>query len=232
MANPNIELLVHVARALGELRERLVFVGGTATALLITDQAAAEARITADVDAIVAVVSLAEYHRLGDELRAKGFSQSLAEGEPPYRWTISGMKLDVMPLDEAVLGFTNKWYEPAMRTASVVEVERGISIRLVTPPCFIGTKLEAFLDRGNGDYLSSHDLEDVITVVDGRPELVGEIEQAAEDLRDYIAKTFARFLADDNFRNALPGLVIDGSPATRLQVVLERLNAIAQFGKS
>lgn len=122
MANPNIELLVRVAEALGELRERLVFVGGTATALLITDPAAAEARVTADVDAIVAIVSLAAYHRLGDELRARGFSQTLAEGEPPYRWTIAGMKLDVMPLEAAVLGFSNKWYESAMRTASVVAI--------------------------------------------------------------------------------------------------------------
>jgi hypothetical protein len=104
-----------------------------------------------------------------------------------------------------------------------------MSIRLVTPPCFIGTKLEAFRDRGQGDYLASHDLEDVISVVDGRPELVGEIERTAEDLRDYISSAFAQFLADENFLNALPGLVIDGSLATRFTVVLQRLRAIAQL---
>ena len=229
MANPNIELLIRVAEALGDLRERLVFVGGTATALLITDPAAAEARVTADVDAIVAIVSLAEYHRLGDELRARGFSQTLAEGDPPYRWTIAGIKLDVMPLDAAVLGFSNKWYESAMRTASVVAIGERLSIRLVTPPCFVGTKLEAFRDRGKGDYLTSHDLEDVISVVDGRPELVEEVGQTSGDLRDYIASAFAQFLADENFLNALPGLVIDGSPATRFTVVLQRLRAIARF---
>lgn len=229
MADPNIELLLRVAGALGELRERLVFVGGTATALLITDPAAAEVRVTTDVDAIVTIVSLAEYRRLGGDLRAKGFSQSLADGDPPYRWTIAGMKLDVMPLDAAVLGFSNKWYEYAMQTASVIEIGEGMSIRLVTPPCFVGTKLEAFRDRGKGDYLTSHDLEDVISVVDGRPELVGEIERTAEDLRDYISSAFAQFLADKNFLNALPGLVIDGSPATRYTVVLQRLRAIARF---
>ncbi len=231
MSNPNIELLVRVAEALGDLRERLVFVGGTATALLITDPAAAEARVTEDVDAIVAVVTLAEYHRLGGELRKRGFSQTLADGQPPYRWTIAGMKLDVMPLDAAVLGFSNKWYDSAMQTATEVRIGERLSIRLVTPPCFIGTKLEAFRDRGKGDYLASHDLEDVISVVDGRPELVEEIGRAAPDLRTYIASAFAEFLADDNFRNALPGLVIDGSPATRSPIVVKRLRAIVQFAE-
>lgn len=41
MADPNVELLARVATALGDLRERVTFVGGCATALLITDPAAA-----------------------------------------------------------------------------------------------------------------------------------------------------------------------------------------------
>jgi hypothetical protein len=36
MADPNVELLARVATALGDLRERVTFVGGCATALLIT----------------------------------------------------------------------------------------------------------------------------------------------------------------------------------------------------
>ena len=48
--DPNFELLVRVAEALGELRSRFVFVGGCATGLLITDPAAPAARPTHDVD--------------------------------------------------------------------------------------------------------------------------------------------------------------------------------------
>lgn len=36
MDDPNIELLAHIAEALGDLREQFVFVGGCATALLIS----------------------------------------------------------------------------------------------------------------------------------------------------------------------------------------------------
>lgn len=229
MGDPNIELLIKVAEALGNLRERLVLVGGCATALLITDPAAAPVRATEDVDAIVAVVSKPEYHQLGGALRARGFSQSLEQSDPPFRWTFAGMKLDVMPIDEAVLGFSNRWYELAMQTAVTVTLREGLSIRLVTATCFVATKLVAFLDRGKGDYLESHDLEDVLSVVDGRPTLVDEFEHEAIELREYVAGVFARLLADEGFINALPGMVIEGSPANRSPVVLQRLRVIAQF---
>ncbi len=229
MADPNIELLIQIAAALGDLRERLVFVGGCATALLITDPAAAPVRATEDVDTIVAIASTPEYHQLGEALHARGFSQPLEQSDPPFRWTFAGMKLDVMPIDQAVLGFSNRWYESAMQTAVTATLREGLSIRLVTATCFVATKLVAFLDRGKGDYLESHDLEDVLSVVDGRPALVDEFERAAIELREYVAGVFARLLADEDFINALPGMVIEGSPADRSPVVLQRLRAIARI---
>jgi hypothetical protein len=78
------------------------------------------------------------------------------------------MKLDVMPTDETILGFSNRWYKPAIEAAAVVEVE-GFVLRVVTTPYFIGTKLEAFRGRGRGDFYASSDLEDIVTVLDGRP---------------------------------------------------------------
>ena len=167
--DPNVELFTRMVEALGDLRERFVFVGGCATALLITDSAAPQVRATHDVDAIVAIVSLLEYQRLGKALRGRGFVQTLETGEPPYRWGYAGMQLDVMPVSEMVLGFSNRWYESAMREAVAVQLEKGLEIRLVSPAHFVATKLEAFEDRGRGDYLESHDLEDVLSVVDGRP---------------------------------------------------------------
>ena len=228
MNDPNIELLTQIAEALGDLRERLVLVGGCATALLITDPAAAPVRATTDVDAIVAVVSKTAYHNLGKALRAKGFSQPMDDGDPPYRWTFAGLKLDVIPTDPKVLGFSNRWYRLAMQTAITATLREGLSIRHVTASCFVATKLMAFLDRGNGDYLKSHDLEDVLSVVDGRPELVAELGNNESELRQFVADVFTQLLAEEGFLNALPGLVIEGSPADRSPVILQRLRAIAQ----
>lgn len=229
MADPNIELLTRVVQALGELRSRMTFVGGCATALLITDPAASPVRATQDVDAVVAVVSLAEYHQLGAALRARGFSQSIEEGEPPYRWTIGGLKLDLMPSDAAVLGFTNRWYTAVLSSAFTVSVGEDITIRLANAPSFLATKLEAFLNRGKGDYLLSHDLEDVLSVVDGRPALVEELRTADAALRRFVGTTFADLLDDEGFLDALPGLVLEGSPAVRTPIVLQRLRQIAEL---
>jgi predicted nucleotidyltransferase len=205
------------------------FVGGCATALLITDPAAAPVRATENVDTIAAIVSKPEYHQLGEALQAKGSSQSLEQNDPPFRWTFAGMKLDVMPTDQTVLGFSNPWYESAMQTAVTVTLREGLSIRLAAATSFVATKLVAFLDRGKGDFLESHDLEDVLSVVDGRPELVDEFERAASELREYVASVFARLLADEDFINALPGMVIEASPAGRSPVLIQRLRAIVQI---
>lgn len=232
MADPNVELLAQVAAALGELRERVTFVGGCATSLLITDPASAPVRATQDVDAVVAVISIAEYRRLGEALRAKGFRQSLEEAEPPYRWTLAGLKLDLMPSDPGVLGFSNRWYGAVLENAVAAEVGDGITVRVADAPSFVATKLEAFLDRGRGDYLSSHDLEDVLSVVDGRAKLAAELATAPPELRSFVAETFARLLADEGFHNALPGLILEGSPAGRATVVLQRLEAISKLAKA
>lgn len=83
---------------------------------------------------------------------------------------------------------------PVIRTAVPVALEEGLQIRLVTAPAFVATKLEAFTDRGRGDLLSSHDLQDVLNVVDGRPELSQELDAAPAALRDAVRAAFAALL--------------------------------------
>lgn len=46
----NLEMIVHGARKLVNLLEKVVFLGGPETGLLITDPAAADVRMTHDVD--------------------------------------------------------------------------------------------------------------------------------------------------------------------------------------
>jgi predicted nucleotidyltransferase len=224
--DPNAELLAAMAVQLGDLRERFVFVGGCATGLLVTDPAAAPVRATRDVDVIVEAATLGDYYALGEMLRAAGFTQGLPDAAPPYRWRAGEMLLDVMPTDERILGFSNRWYRPAIETASRVTLTGGLAVRLVTAPYFAATKLEAFFGRGRNDYLASHDLEDLLTVVDGRPELGDEIAGSTANLRAYVAQTMKGLLADARFVEAIPAHVDFGSPQ-RSPLVIERLRRIA-----
>jgi len=90
-----------------------------------------------------------------------------------------------MPSDPSVLGFSNRWCPLAIDTARDYALPAARSIRLVTAPVFVATKLEAFRDRGKSDFVASHDLEDIVTVVDGRAELIDEVATSAQDLRKY-----------------------------------------------
>ena len=228
MPDRNLTLLTDAARLLKPLLGELVFVGGSTTSLLITDKAAAEVRPTYDVDAIAEITSYAAYTDFSQRLRILGFAEDTSEGAPICRWRQHDTTLDVMPLDEKILGFSNRWYKAAMDSAEEHELERGLRVRVVTGVFFTATKLEAFKGRGKDDYLSSSDLEDLIAVVDGRPELVYEIQNAPKDVRSYIASEIKKLLKTSAFLDALPGYLLpDSTSQARISVLLERLAAIA-----
>jgi predicted nucleotidyltransferase len=148
MPNPNLEQLIAAAALLRPMLGDLMLVGGAVTSLLVTDEGAGLPRATLDVDAIAEISSYAEYTAFGERLRALGFSEDTGEGAPLCRWVHSGTILDVMPLDEKILGFSNRWYRAAMESATTHRLFRDLEIRIVTAPYFLATKLEAFRGRG------------------------------------------------------------------------------------
>jgi len=97
----------------------------------------------------------------------------------------------------------------------------------VAPPAFLATKLEAFFGRGDGDYLGSHDLEDLVAVIDGRPEIVDEVKAAEPALQSYLRERLGPLLADEAFRTALQGhLPGDPGSQARFPKLMDRLRAI------
>lgn len=152
--NPNLEILLQAVNQLGPLVDEMVFLGGCATGLLLTDPGAPPIRATIDVDVIVGAGSLSEYYALSAQLRERGFTEDTSEDAPLCRWVAKNVILDVMPIDEKILGFTNQWYAPAMHQADTYGLPTGQRIKMVTAPYFLATKMEAFYGRGGGDYLS------------------------------------------------------------------------------
>jgi hypothetical protein len=229
ISNPNLQLLITAAGLLKPILEDLVFVGGCTTALLITDEAAAAVRPTKDVDAVTELSSYGGYLRVSERLRALGFKEDDSEGAPLCRWRAADLILDVMPDDESVLGFTNRWYKQVLKTANLVKLdESDLAIRIVSAPYFIGTKLEAFKGRGEGDFAMSADLEDIIYVIDGRPAIIDEIRTAEAELRAYVGVEIKSLLNHEDFRAALPGFLLpDSASQRRLPFLLDRLTNLA-----
>lgn len=230
--NPNLEILILAVAQLGELADEMVFLGGCATGLLITDKAAPPIRVTRDVDAIVQVATLADYHRLSSKLRTKGFKEDISQGAPICRWTAENVILDVMPTDARILGFGNRWYAPAIEHAKPVRLPSDRIIRMVSAPYFLGTKLEAFDGRGGGDYLLSHDMEDIIAVLDGRPEIINEVKHAEPELLKALSTRFQELLLDSRFVNAVSGhMPTDETSQARVTIILKTIKEIVKTDK-
>ena len=208
--NPNLAILELVAQALGPVCDSVVFVGGCATGLLLTQERPDRIRITEDVDIVAQALTAHDYHAIEAQVRARGFGNDMRPDAPICRWIYKNITLDLMPTVKDILGFANRWYPLALETAAPVTLPGGVTIRLITAPVFIATKLEAFKDRGKNaagkpDYLGSHDLEDIITVADRRPELLAECQASAPELRAYLAAAFKDLFADSEFESALAG---------------------------
>ncbi len=200
----NIRMLEFVATKLGELRKEVVFLGGCTTALFINDPESPDVRYTLDVDCIVDVISLNQYHQVEKKLKNLGFKQSLSE-EVICRWHYDDVILDVMPTDEDILGFGNRWYKEAIQNAQTHSLENGLDIKVVTAPYFLATKLEAFRTRGNMDFYSSQDFEDIVAVLDGRAEIIDEIKRSNKELKQYLIQFLLDFTNKPAYKGAIPG---------------------------
>ena len=137
-----------------------------------------------------------------------------------------------MPTDERILGFSNRWYKAAMEHDEKVKLEKDLVIRVATAPYFLATKLEAFRGRGKNDYVASHDLEDLMAVIDGRPTLLTELRASSEELQKYVSSEIGKLLRKSEFIDALPGYLLpDTSNQERVGKLLQTLRDIRDLAK-
>lgn len=225
--NHHKTMIQQVAEALGdELLAQVAFVGGCTTGLLLTDQVTQEnIRHTTDVDLIVHVVGQFGWEALRQQLERHNFRSSM-EDDVICRLRLGELKVDFMPDDSSIMGFTNIWYKEALEQAQNYPITEMISIRILTPPYFLATKFEAFKGRGNGDILTSHDMEDIMNLVDGREELFSEVLVAKIGLRSYIAKQVQELLDHEDLSYLLQSQTSGDS--AREDIIYSRLENLSR----
>jgi hypothetical protein len=176
----------------------------------------------------VDVTSYANYALLAERLRALGLAEDTTPGAPLCRWRRAEMIVDLMPTHASVLGFSDRWYPAAIETAEMMRIA-GHDVRIVAPPLFIATKLEAFHGRGANDVFASHDLEDIVALVDGRPTITAEVAAAGLEIRAYIAAEIRALLNNPDFTEALPGFLLpDAGSQARRGFLEERLRKLTR----
>ncbi|MEG4171543.1 MULTISPECIES: hypothetical protein [unclassified Microcoleus] len=142
--NQQIFMLEIVARVLSTVPTSIVFTGGATISLYLDEAAAPDIRPTDDVDCVVSIASRAEYYQLSELLKTIGLQESTESGAPLCRWQYEGISIDVMPCDESVLGFSNRWYKPGIANSIRYQLPSGRQILIFSTPYLLASTHRSF----------------------------------------------------------------------------------------
>lgn len=213
-----------VHQNLGDLQDQVVYVGG-ATISLYADRQTLEIRPTDDIDILLEILNYTERANLEEKLRKMGFQHDMTSGVV-CRYTIQGILVDIMPTDDPSIGFQNKWYPEGFRTAVDFVLDNTTSIKILSAPYLIATKLEAFKSRGGGDGRTSHDFEDIVFLFENRSKLWEEMDQLSGGIREYLISEFDRLLRVPHFFEWVDCHVEQGSRPASYQIVEKLRNFV------
>ncbi|HAL83844.1 MAG TPA: hypothetical protein DCO83_17700 [Mucilaginibacter sp.] len=199
----NLIRLKVVHQLLAGLNHDYVFVGGATVSLYATNPALSEeVRPTDDVDVVVELATYTGYAALDEKLRSLGFQNDVASGVI-CRYKVQGIIVDVMPTHPEAIGFSNKWYPEGFENAIEYSLDAATTIKIFTLPYFIASKWEAFKGRGNNDYRTSQDFEDLVYVWENADDLEEQLQTAPEHLRAYLYNEMVKIIDSDDFEEGL-----------------------------
>jgi hypothetical protein len=229
MPSTNIVMLQTVANGLGDLRDELVFVGGTVAELYAGNPAASDIRPTFDVDCVIELSLKTAHAKLEDKLRKKGFANDTSKDAPICRWTYKGIKVDIMPTDSNVLGFTNKWYEEGIENKIVKTLPDGTEVFVFPPAYYLASKFEAHKSRGSNDLRQSHDFEDIIYIMDNCPELLKSFTNSNASVKLYLKEECQNLLKNKDLTEGVESALPYGSGEEGTDIILELIKSISEI---
>ncbi|CCD06153.1 TPA: hypothetical protein ACHW7I_000619 [Legionella pneumophila] len=202
----NNEALYKAATLLKDLNEQVVYVGGRIVGLLITDSIEDDVRPTYDIDVALDLgrTDVVAHYSLQKKLESLGFKP---DGNVNCRYVLDDFMIDVMYTDGVLQGINSNWYQAGYDNAIEIQI-KDKKIKILNAVYFIATKLEAFTDRAykNNDYWDCKDLEDIINVINGRPELLVEIMNSPKDVVQFISGYFKKLIEDPKWLEAIKAI--------------------------
>ncbi len=229
MPSTNISMLQTVAIGLRDLKDKMVFVGGAVAELYATNSAASDIRPTLDVDCIIELSSRAAHSKLENDLRAKGFVNDTSQGAPICRWIYEDIKVDVMPTDSNVLGFSNTWYGEGVDNKVAKTLPDGTEVFVFLPEYYLATKFEAHKGRGGNDLRQSHDFEDIIYVFDNCNDLLDNIINGNTTVKTYLKEECRNLLENKDLTEGVESALPYGSGEEGTDIILRLIRDIAKI---
>lgn len=221
------EDMLRVAERLEPLGLRFVFIGGGILGFLIDDPAVPPVRTTRDIDVVLEALAVSFYEQLDVQLRKAKFQHDMSENAPRCRWLLDGVKVDILSAHDDFSGGNARWLAETV-AAPLPVMLMGKELLVASAPCFLALKLEAFAGRGHSDHIGSRDMDDIVTVIDGRLMICEEVAVADPTVRRFVAAGLGSLLNDPAFRKSLPGHLLPDSGSQRRKAdILDRMQQIA-----
>lgn len=216
--------VAEVADALGELNQSVVFVGGAVVSIYADDPAADEIRPTQDIDLTFTFHELNQ-GKLDEELAKRGFHLDMF-GHAICSYRYKDILVDIMPAIDTVHGSTNPWFKAGFDSLQTIQLQKT-TIQILSAPCYLATKFEAFNHRGQEDYRTSHDFEDIVYVLDNRTSVVTEIKHAREHVQIFLKSEVRKILDNKSMDEILTAHLHPLVEQQRFPILLEKLQQIA-----
>ena len=221
----NRAIIKRIAIALGELNDKVIYVGGATVSLYINDPAADDVRPTKDVDITVKVASMLELENIREILTKKGFKQS-ADLNVICRFRYDDILVDVMATKPISWAPANKWFEKGFEYLEKVNID-NVTIQIMPFTFFLASKFTTFEDRGGGDPRTSHDFEDITYILDNRIDwdsiLLAEND---EEVKSFLIERLNRIKDSDIFQEAIIGNLYYKSSEERFQRILKKIENV------
>jgi hypothetical protein len=148
---------------------------------------------------------------LEENLRAKGFTNDTSKGAPICRWIYKDIKIDVMPTDSTILGFSNRWYEEGIEMKIPKSLPDGTVVFVFPPEYYLAAKFEAHNARGGNDLRQSRDFEDIIYILDNCLGILGNIGSSSPGVKMYLKQEFQQLLENRNLTEGIETALPYGS---------------------
>lgn len=221
----NNAIIERVANALGELNEKVIYVGGATVGLYINDPAAEDVRPTKDVDISIKVASFVELEDIREQLTDKGFKQS-SDLDVICRFKLEDILVDVMATKPIAWAPANPWFEKGFEKLEKTKVN-DITIQIMPLTFFLASKFTAYHDRGGNDPRFSHDLEDIIYIIDNRTDwhqiLINEQDQ---EVKEFLINEFSNILTSNKMQEAILGNLFYETQDKRYGMIMDKINQV------
>jgi predicted nucleotidyltransferase len=223
----NKEAIELVAIGLKDLKDNMVFVGGAIVSLYADYPTGEEIRVTSDIDMTTEIAHFQEWAVLNEQLIARKFNPD-PQGHAMIRYTYKDIPVDIIP-DGAVIavGETNRWYAFGYDDVRTVKVNSQ-EIQIFGPAIFIATKFEAFKNRGR-DYRTSHDIEDIIFVLQNNEGIVEDIANTHGEVITFLKEQLHLLITTPSSDEMLAAHIHPEQLAESLPLLKAIINAIIKL---